>query len=238
MLGVRAGSNTVGPMAQHVEPTVARLKDSLLGMASRAEQAAQRAVKALVRRDDGLAGQVQEADPIVDQLQVQVDRLALEILSQTRAVEALRLVMVAMKIAGELERVADEATTIARRVGELNKEPPLPQCAAIPALATLALAMLKEALDAFVRPDPTGARQIILRDKEVDSRHKQLRDELVQYMGRHPEAIARCLHLMVIAKSLERIADHAKAVAEFGVYLHEGRDLRHAGLTHPVECSG
>lgn len=225
-------------MAQHVEPTVARLKDGLLGMASRAEQAAQRAVKALVRRDDLLAVQVQQADPVIDELQTQVDRWALEILSQTRAVEALRLVMVAMKIAGELERVADEATTIARRVSELNKEPPLPHCAAIPPLAMLALTMLKEALDAFVRPDPTGARQIIQRDKEVDSRHKQLRDDLVQYMRRQPEAINRCLHLMVIAKSLERIADHAKAVAEFVVYLHEGQDVRHAGLTHPVECSG
>lgn len=225
-------------MAQTVEPTVARLKESLLGMASRAEQAAQRAVKALLRRDDALAWQVQDADPVVDQLQVQVDRLALKILNQTRAVEMLRLVMVAMKIAGELERVADEATTIARRVGELNKEPPLAQCAAIPPLASLALGMLKEALDAFVRPDPAGARALILRDKEVDSRHKQLRDELVQYMGRQPEAIARCLHLMVIAKSLERIADHAKAVAEFVVYLHEGRDLRHPRLTQPAPCPG
>jgi phosphate transport system protein len=225
-------------MTQNLQATVAQLKESLLVMASRAEQAAQRAVKALLRRDDALALQVQEADPAVDQLQVQVDQLAVELLGRTRAEDDLRLVMVAMKIASELERVADEATTIARQVSQLNKEPPLPQCAAIPPLASLALGMLKEALDAVVRPNPAGARQIIVRDKAVDSGHKQLRDELVRYMQSRPETIARCLHLMVIGKSLERIGDHAKAVAEFAVYLHEGQDVRHAGLAQPAQCPG
>ena len=215
-------------MTQTVEQSVALLKEKLLGMASRAEQAANRAVKALLRRDDDLALQVKSDEPLVDGLQLAIDELALGILTRTRAVESLRLVTVAMKIAAELERVADEATTIARRVGELNKEPPLKECAAIPPMASVALAMLKEALDAFVNPDPVSARQVIARDKEVDRQHKRLRDDLVRHMSAKPEAINSSLHLMVIAKSLERMADHAKAVAEFVIYLHEGRDIRHS----------
>jgi phosphate transport system protein len=134
-----------------------------------------------------------------------------------------------MKIARELERVADEATTIARRTEELNREPQLKHCAAIPPMATLALNMLKEALDAFVRMDPAAARQVIVRDEEVDRLNRQLREELKSHMVGRPEAIQSCLHLMVIAKSLERMADHATNVAEDVVYLCEGRDIRHTG---------
>jgi phosphate transport system protein len=162
---------------------------------------------------------------------MEIDELALGLLARTRAMDLVRLVTVAMKIAAELERVADEATTIARRVGELNKEPPLSQCSAIPPLATLALTLLKDALDAFVQPDPARARQVIARDKEVDRQYRRLRDDLTRHMRVKPGAIRRCLDLMVIAKSIERMADHAKSVAEAVVYLHEGRDIRHTVKT-------
>jgi phosphate transport system protein len=218
-------------MSNNHEESIALLKEKLLGMAGQAEQAANRALRALLRRDDDLALQVKGDDSLVDQLQMEIDELALHVLSRTRAVELLRLVTVAMRIAAELERVADEATTIARRAAELNKEPPLSQCSAIPPMATVALAMLKEALDAFVKPDPASARQVIVRDEEVDRQHRALRDDLVRHMRAKPGAIPSCLHLMVIAKSVERMADHAKNVAESVVYLHEGRDIRHSGKT-------
>ena len=214
-------------MTQTVEQNLALLKEKLFSMASRAEQAASRAIRALLRRDDDLALQVKAEDSLVDDLQMEIDEAAIDLLTRNRAVESLRLVTTAMKIAAELERVADESTTIARRVGELNKESPLPQCAAIPPMATLALAMLKDALDAFVTPDPARARQVITRDKEVDRQNTRLRDELMRHMKTRPEAIHSCLHLMVIAKSLERVADHAKSVAESVVFLHEGQDIRH-----------
>jgi len=141
----------------------------------------------------------------------------------------LRLVTVAMKISQNLERVGDEATTIARRALELNAEAQLKPYVDIPKMADTALEMLKEALDAFVTRDPARARAVIPRDKEVDSLNKQLHRELASFMVEQPATISRCLNLMVISKALERIADHATNIAEEVVYVYEGRDIRHTG---------
>ena len=94
-------------------------------------------------------------------------------------------------------------------------------------MAKLALTMVKDALDAFVNRDPIAARSIIPRDKEVDALNKELHQRLAQHMMENPETIARCLHWIVATKSLERIADHAKNIAEEVVYLCEAQDIRH-----------
>jgi phosphate transport system protein len=136
-----------------------------------------------------------------------------------------------------LERVGDEATKIAKRVLDLNQEPPLKPLVDIPLMAHLATEMLKAALDAFVRSDAALAKAIIPRDAEVDALNKQLHRELVAYMLEDPQNITRCLHLMVVSKSLERVADHAKNLAEEIIYLLEGRDVRHpskAGAPSPI----
>jgi phosphate transport system protein len=95
-------------------------------------------------------------------------------------------------------------------------------------MASLALSMLKAALDSFVNRDSAAARSVIPRDKEVDGLNKQINNQLAQYMVDNPDAIRRCLNLMVVSKSLERIADHATNVAEDVVYLCEAQDIRHA----------
>ena len=133
----------------------------------------------------------------------------------------------AMKIANNLERVGDEATTISRRVIELSQESHLQQAAEVPRMAGLALQMLKDALDAFVHRDAAKARIVIPQDIQVDDLNKRLQHELAAYMDQRPSTVARCLNLMVICKSLERIADHATNIAEGVVYLCEGRDIRH-----------
>lgn len=140
------------------------------------------------------------------------------------------MITIAMKISQNLERVGDEATTIARRSIELNTEPQLKAYIDIPRMATLALDMLKSALDAFINMDAEKAEQVIPRDKEVDEIHKQFQRELSSYMVENPVTIARCLNLMTISKSLERIADHATNIAEEVVFLCQARDIRHAGL--------
>jgi phosphate transport system protein len=129
-----------------------------------------------------------------------------------------------------------ERTTIARRSLDLSLEPQLKPYVDLPRMATMALDMLKEALDAFVNRDPAKARSIIPRDKEVDLLNKQLHRELSSYMVERPSTITRCLNLMVISKSLERVADHAANVAEEVVYLYEARDIRHSGRS-PVAAS-
>jgi phosphate transport system protein len=134
-----------------------------------------------------------------------------------------------MKVSQNLERVGDEASKMANRARDLSQEAPLKQAVDLPRMAGLAVQMLKRALDAFVNHDAAAARALIPQDKEVDSLNKQIHRELAHQMIEDPETIARCLHLMVVSKSLERIADHATNVAEEVVYLCEAQDIRHTG---------
>jgi phosphate transport system protein len=211
-----------------MESELAALKEKLLMMASHAEAAVNRSVKALMRRDDDLARRTKEEDSVIDRYEMEIDETALRLLGAQPSSDDLRLITLAMKISHDLERVGDEATTISRRCLELSREAPLRHSVEIPRLAGLALELLKDALDAFVKRDPEKARALIPRDEGVDALNRQLHGELAKYMAEQPETINRCLNLMVVAKSLERIADHATNIAEMVVYLYEGRDIRHA----------
>ena len=221
-------------MTIHFENELAGLKEKLLIMASHAESAVSKAIKALVERDDELARRVMADDVIVDQLEIEIDELSIQLLSKAPLATDLRLITMTMKISNHLERVSDEATTIARRSLELSMEPQLKPYVDIPRMAAMALDMLKEALDSFVNRNPEKARAIIPRDKEVDLLNKQLHRELSSYMVERPSTITRCLNLMVISKCLERVADHAANVAEEVVYLYEARDIRHSGKSAPA----
>jgi len=216
---------------QHLDNEIAALKQKLLTMASNAEAAVINAVKALVEHSDDLARSVQEKDSIVDQLEVEIDEMAVHLLSKAPLASDLRFIIVASKIAQNLERVADEATTIARRTLELNQEPQLKEYIDIPRMAEIALDMLKVSLDAFVNRESEKARTVIPRDKQVDQIHKQFQRELASYMIENPKNITRCLNLMVVSKSLERIADHATNIAEEVVYLCEAEDIRYPRQT-------
>jgi len=216
-------------MQRHFDQELGQLKEKLLTMASHSEGALTKAIKALVERNDELARSVKEDDTIIDQLEKEIDEMAINLLTQAPLATDLRLITVAMKISHDLERVGDEATTIARRSLELSQEPQLKPYVDIPRMAQMGLEMLKDGLDAFVNRDPARARAVIPRDKDVDALNKQLHRELSSYMIEKPTTISRCLNLMVISKSLERIADHATNVAEEVVYLYEARDIRHTG---------
>jgi phosphate transport system protein len=207
----------------------AALKEKLLTMSSLAASSVSNAVKALVERNDDLARQVEQADDQLDALEVELDELAIVLLSRGPVATDLRMISVAMKITHNLERVGDEATTIARRAVDLNKEPQLKPYVDIPRMATMALEMLNDGLEAFVSRDSARARAVLPRDKDVDALHKQLQRELITFMLEQPNTITRCLHLMQVSKRLERIADHATNIAEEVVFLHEGRDIRHTG---------
>lgn len=216
-------------MQTHFEQELGDLKNKLLTMASHAESAVSNAIKALVERDDPLARRVDEGDGILDQFEIDIDEMAIQLLAKAPLASDLRLITVAMKISHNLERIGDEATKIARRAQELNQEPQLKPYVDIPKMAKAALEMLKKALDSFVNGNVGNAREVIPCDKEVDLLNKQLHRELASYMVEKPSTITRCLNLMVISKSLERVADHATNVAEDVVYLWEAEDIRHSG---------
>jgi phosphate transport system protein len=214
-------------MQKHFDEELAAFKEKLLMMGSYAESAVSQAVLALTNRNEKLARQVQENDDIMDQFEIEIDDMAINLLSKAPLATDLRLITVAMKISQNLERVGDEATTISRRAVELSLEPALNAHIDIPGMAGLAIALLKESLDTFVNKDPEKARAIIPRDKEVDAINRQIYRLLSEYMVENPGAVSRCLNLLTVAKSLERVADHAANIAEEVVYLCEARDIRH-----------
>jgi phosphate transport system protein len=214
-------------MQTQFDDELANFKEKLLIMASYAESAVSQAIQSVVQRDDPLAFRVQNDDDRMDELEIQIDDLAMNLLAKAPLASDLRLITVAMKISHDLERIGDEATTIARRAVELNQEPQLKPFIDIARMAGIALNLLKEALDAFVRKEPEKARAIVPRDKEVDALNREMYRELSDYMVENPAAISRCLHLMTVCKCLERVADHAANIAEQVVYLCEARDIRH-----------
>jgi phosphate transport system protein len=217
-------------MENHFEAGLDALKQKLLTMASHAETAVNRAVQALTQRDSELAKRVKEEDRVIDQFEVEIDDLAIQLLTKAPLATNLRLVTVAMKISQDLERIGDEASKIAKRARDLCQEPPIKVNLDLPRIAGLALDMLKAALDAFVNKDSAAARAVIPRDREVDALNKEIHAALVQHMVENPDTIGRCLHWIVAAKSIERIADHATNVAEDVVYLCDAQDIRHTGV--------
>jgi phosphate transport system protein len=215
-------------MLHHFDTELDSLKQKLLAMASHAETAINDAMRALSERNYDLALQVKANDKVLDQFEIEIDDLAVHLLAKAPLANDLRLITVAMKISQNLERVGDEAAKVAKRARDLSQEPPLKPVPDIPAMAVLALEMLKRSLDSFVNHDPAAARDLIPRDKEVDKLNKQVHRELAHQMVADPETITRCLNLMIVSKSLERIADHATNIAEEVVYLCEAQDIRHA----------
>src|ERR1035437_9239557 len=214
---------------QPFEQELAGLKEKLLTMASHAESSVGKAVEALGKRDYDLALRVQAEDGVIDRFEVEVDDMAIRLLGRGPQDSDLRLITVAMKISRNLERVGDETTTIARRVQALCQELPLKLVVDIPQMAAFAVQMLKSALDAFVNQDPAAARGLIPQDKPIDLLNKQIHRQLAEQIIAAPDTIPRCLNVMVISKSLERIGDHAKNVAEEVVYLCEAQDILHKG---------
>ena len=209
---------------------LARLKEKLLAMASHAGSAVSRAMRSLVERDDELARAVEGDDNVLDQFEIEIDDRAIHLLTKAPMAAELRLITVAMKVSQNLERVGDEAVTIARNASALNTEPQLKPYVDLPRMSTMSLEMLQSAITALVNREPARARNVIPRDQNVDDLNRQLHRELSSYMVERPTTITRALRLMVISKAIERIADHATNIAEEVVYLYEAKDIRHAKL--------
>jgi len=132
-----------------------------------------------------------------------------------------------MKIVTDLERIGDQAVNIAQRALELNREPQLKPYIDLPRMAAKSQQMVKDSLDAFVAHDAGLARDVCARDSEVDALKEQVFRELLTFMMGDPKTIARALHLILVSRFLERVADHATNIAEMVVYMIEGKIVRH-----------
>jgi phosphate transport system protein len=210
-----------------LESDIADLRQRVLTMASHAGSNLRQAIKALTERDDDYAARVENGDNILDAFEKEIDETAFLLLLRAPLARDLRLIMVATRIGHELERVGDEATAIARRVRDLNREPPLRALIDLPAMAHQVLEMLALAIDTFVTGNPEQARLVISLDRPVDRLNRQFHGQLAALITRDVSTLSRALILMSISKRLERIGDHAKSIAEVVVYLSEARDIRH-----------
>ena len=215
-------------MARHFHEELDGLKQTLLAMGALVEDQIRQTMRALVERDDALAASVIERDREVNAYDVEVDEKCVELLARYQpAAGDLRFLTTAMKIVTDLERIGDQAVNIAQRALELNKEAQLKPYIDLPRMAAKSQRMVKESLDAFVARDAELARDVCARDSEVDALKEQVFRELLTFMMGDPKTIARALHLILVSRFLERVADHATNIAEMVVYMIEGKIVRH-----------
>jgi phosphate transport system protein len=195
-------------------------------MGGLAESQLAAAIDAVARRDSELAARVIEGDERVDQLEREMDNLAIRLLALRQPMARdLREIVVALKIASDLERIGDYATNVAKRSIALAQSPPIRPVHALPRMATLALRLVKDVIDAFVERDADKALAVWVGDEELDEMYANLFRVFLTYMMEDPRNIGSCTHLLFMAKNIERIGDHATNIAENVYFLVHGTPL-------------
>jgi phosphate transport system protein len=215
-------------MQRHFHEELEALKQTLLAMGGLVEDQIRRVTTALLERDSAAAQDVIARDGQVNTYDVEVDEKCVELLALHQpAAGDLRFITTALKIVTDLERIGDQAVNIAQRVVELNREPQLKPYIDLPRMAERAQRMVKESLDAFVARDTELARQVCAEDGAVDDLNHQIFRELLTFMMEDPKTIPRAIRLILVARFLERVADHATNIAEMVIYMVESKMVRH-----------
>jgi phosphate transport system protein len=213
------------------DEALSSLRNNVLMMAGLAERTLDRAVKGLLQRDDNLCTTAIADDEEIDQLEKQIDKDGVDVLLRFQPVASdLRRVVAAMKLSPNIERIADQATNIARRARKLNKHPALPEVEIIAPIYAHAMAMFKDSIDAFVREDVDLGRAVVARDKELDYMNKMANRKLTERMAQDPKQLRGYLNLIFVSRCLERVGDHATNIAEDAVYAAAAEDIRHQSL--------
>ena len=215
---------------------IGQLRGLISQMGGLAERAIAEAMVALQRGDAEQAARVAAGDRKIDALEAEVERTAVRIIAlRAPMADDLREVVAALKIAGVVERIADYAKNIARRVPQIESEHRIDPISTLPAMAKMASEMVHEVLDAFAARDPDKAVAVCESDRALDDFYDSIFRTLVTYMVENPKTISQCAHLLFVAKNLERIGDHATNVAEMvyfaatGTRLTERDKLHHGG---------
>ena len=218
-------------MQRQFEEELEEIKHSILSMAGLVEKCLDDIATSLNDQDSELAEAVIAMDEEIDQHEVEIDRLATEFIARHQPTATdLRFVIVAIKLGPELERIADNAVNIAERVLHMSKYPQLKSLVDLPRMLGLAHAMVSDAIAAYVSRDAKSARNVILRDDEVDALYLQIFRVLLTYMIEDPKTISRAIDLIFVARYVERIADQATNIAEEVVYLVEAKPIRHVDI--------
>ena len=215
-------------MKRFFQSELQELRTHLVLMGEKAMQAVRRSVRALVEQDLHLAESIHNLDDAIDGLEMKIDFEAIRYISLRAPVASdLRLVVIGIKAGHELERVGDEATTIAKHVKQIIPHSPARNFLHIPHMANLALELLRDALDSFIEEDADKALTILKRDEEIDHLHSENYHQLTQTISSNVEGIHLAIGLIFVSKAIERIGDHATNIAEDVIYLLKGEDVRH-----------
>jgi phosphate transport system protein len=213
---------------RHFADELDRLKQRLLTMGGLAEERVQQAVRGLVEREPSMMTAVVDGDHAINRLQLEIDDRAFKLLALHQPMASdLRSIVAAVKINSDLERVGDLAVNIAEAAQRYISHPPVKALVDIPRMATLAQAMLHDALDAFVSHDLASAQSVLDRDDMLDTLKNQVFRELLTYTLGEPWTIEPALDLILISRHLERVGDHATNIAEDVIFIVAARDVRH-----------
>ena len=210
------------------EEELLSLTETLQEMGALVAHAVQRSVLSLVEKNEDYAHQVIRDESRVDQMEIQIDEKVSSLIVREQPVARdMRLVVSAIKISTDLERMGDLAVHIAERALSLMAQPPLPEIVSFGEIAGLVESMVLGSLDSFVKRDVHVARGILESDDAVDKARNGIQRQLTDLMQRDTTTIHRALDYLIIARSLERIADHATNIAEDVIFLAQGVDIRH-----------
>ena len=215
-------------IVRHFEQELEQLKGKLLEMSALVEASVQRSVAAVAQKDRSAADQVFRDEARINELEMEIDDFAINLLATQQVVAAdLRLVVAALKINTDLERMGDLSVSIAERAVSLLSEPMIKPMVDIRHMSSLVESMVRKSLDAFVANDADMARSVLASDDAVDSLRTASYHELVSFMEKDPQHIPQALDLIGITRNLERIADHSTNIAEDVMFLVKGVDVRH-----------
>jgi len=213
---------------RHFVEELEQLKTKLLEMSSLVEAAIQRSISAVIHKDRSAADEVFRNEARINAIEIEVDEFCVNLLALQQPMAAdMRLIVAALKINTDLERMGDLAVNIAQRARSLMEEPVIKPMIDIPHIAGLVQSMVRKALDAFVTRDPELARSVLASDDAVDNMRTACYHELVSFMEKDPQNIKPALDLLAVTRNLERIADHSTNIAEDVLFLVKGVDVRH-----------
>lgn len=218
-------------MERHFEQELEELKERLVWMGSLAERAVHQAVHGLLEGDAALAVRVIEEEPAINEMQMEIDERVIRLMAlQQLMATDLRFVLAATRINADLERIGDQAVNIAQSVERLLRHPQVKPYIDLPRMSELSEQMVRDSLTAVVRGDVELAKDVMARDDQVDRLRDQIFRELLTYMMENSAVVFPAFELVLVAKNLERVADHATNIAEDVVYMVAGRDVRHHAL--------
>jgi phosphate transport system protein len=212
----------------HYEKELQEIKNGLIYQGALTEKAIQQAMNSLSERNSDIAQKVIQDDDEIDKLDTELEERCIKILAlrQPTAID-LRFITTAIKITGHLERIGDMAVNIAERILRLNEEAQLKPYIDLPRMTDLVSGMIKDSLDSFIRGDLEVAEKVRRTEQVVDDLNEQIFRELLTYMMEDSRSINRSLMIMQISKNMERIADHAKGIADMVTYMVTGENVRH-----------